>query len=401
MRYGEIMKNECVAILDIRSNEVTFLLGSKGVNGTFVIRGLHSEKYEGLCLNGFFDEDSFKKAVVRAISSVQQTYEGVIEEIYVGVPSSFVSVVTKGHTASFYSKRKITAQDVDALYESGLNDLMQQGRCIRRSAMYFTLGDNRKYFSAKDLYGVSTTMLKGALCYYFVSDYFYDFILDLFGNMGFSGVKFLPSTQAQATYLIPEKRREGYAFLLDIGFITSSISVVYGNGIVHEESFNCGIASILVALMDTFEMEHTIAEEILSYANISGGTVPKELTYNSELSEKSFSVQKVNETIKCALDELCERIDGFLRKHYKEKNTAFLTVNTMGVTGEGVSCIKGGAEHIAKRIGWLTEVVYPDLPYYDKPTCSSRIALLSTALSERENMGWLQRIFNFIGGKNR
>ena len=395
------MKNECVAVLDIRSNEVSFLLGSKGVNGTFVIRGLQSEKYEGLCLNGFFDEESFRRAVVHAISSVQQAYEGMIQEIYVGVPSPFVSVVTKGHTASFYSKRKISAQDIDALYESGLNDLLQQGRCIRRSAMYFTLGDSRKYFSAKDLYGVPTTMLKGALCYYFVSDYFYDFIMELLGNMGFADVKFLPSTLAQVSYLLPEKRREGYAFLLDVGFITSSISVVYGNGIVHEENFNCGIASILVALMDAFDIEYTVAEEILSYANISGGSVPKELTFYSELSEKTFSVQKVNDVIKFALDELCERVDVFLRKYYKEKTSMILTVNPIGVTGEGISYVKGCAEHIAKRVGWLTEIVCPDLPYYDKPTCSSRIALLSTALSDQTKEGWIQRIFNFIGGKKK
>ena len=41
------MKNESVAILDIRSSEVSFLLGAKGVNGTFVFSGMHSEKYEG------------------------------------------------------------------------------------------------------------------------------------------------------------------------------------------------------------------------------------------------------------------------------------------------------------------------------------------------------------------
>ena len=41
------MKNECVAVLDIRSNEVSFLLGSKGVNGTFVFSGMQSESYEG------------------------------------------------------------------------------------------------------------------------------------------------------------------------------------------------------------------------------------------------------------------------------------------------------------------------------------------------------------------
>lgn len=394
------MKNESVAILDIRSNEVSFLLGAKGVNGTFVFSGMHSEKYEGYCLDGFFDEDSFCRAVVRAIGTVQQNYEGTIGAIHVGVPSPFVSVVTKGHTMSFHSKRKLTAQDVDALYESGLNDLAMQGRCIRRSAMYFTLGDNRKYFSANDLYGVPTTMLKGALCYYFVSEYFYGFITELLQSMGFNDVKFIPSTLAQSIYLLPQKKREGYAFLLDIGFVTSSISVVYGNGIVHEENFNCGIASVLVGLIETLGIEFPVAEEMLALANISGGNVPKDLTYYTELDERSFSVQKINDVIKMGLDELCERIDVFLRRYYREKASVAMSVNPISVTGEGVSGIKGAAEHIAKRVSWLTETVYPDLPYYDKPTCSSRIALLNMALSDQRKISWWRRIFNNNGGEN-
>ena len=50
---------------------------------------------------------------------------------------------------------------------------------------------------------------------------------------------YIPSTLAQSMYLLPQKRREGYAFLLDLGFLTSSFSVVYGDGIVREETFDC------------------------------------------------------------------------------------------------------------------------------------------------------------------
>ena len=132
------MRNESVAILDIRSDEVTFLLGSKGVNGTFVICDKCTEKYEGFSVNtGFFDVDSFRHAVNLAITSVRRNYNGAIEEVSVGVPSAFITIKTKGHTASYPSKRKITQQDVDALYASGLNQLLEQGEFIRQSAMYF------------------------------------------------------------------------------------------------------------------------------------------------------------------------------------------------------------------------------------------------------------------------
>lgn len=394
------MKNECVAILDIRSNEISFLLGSKGVNGTFVFNGMHSEKYEGYRSDGFFDINSFRRAVMRTIGYVQQGYEGTIEKIYVGVPSPFISVVTKGHAMSYHSKRKISLTDIDALFESGLNDLLEKGRCIRRSAMYFTLGDNRKYFSAEALCGVPTTMLKGALCYYFVSENFYASMIELLSNMGFSDVELIPSTLAQSIYLLSEKKREGYAFLLDVGFVTSSISVVFGNGIVNEESFDCGIASVLVALMKHFGVEYSEAEELLSLANISGGIVPNGMEYRTSYGEHAFSAQAVNEIIKCELDRLCVSVDEFIRKDFRERTSMMMSVNPISITGEGINYIKGASEYIAKPLNWMTEVVCPDLPYYDKPTWSSRITLLSMALSDRETKSWFRRIFN-IGGKKK
>lgn len=390
------MKNKSVAILDIRSKDVTFLLGSKGVNGTFVFSGSHTEQYEGYSVEGFIDEDSFRRAVLIAITSVRQTYEGVIDELYVGVPSCFVSVQTKGHTISFPSKRKMSSQDVDALFESGLNDLMRAGHCIRKSGMYFTLGDNRKYFQARDLYGVPTTMLKGALCYYFVSESFYDGMKKFFSSLGFENVQFIPSTLAQATYLLPQKRREGYAFLLDVGFLTTSISVIYGNGIVHEESFNCGVGTILVSLMESFGIEYSQAEEILSAANISGGSFPKDMQFSLESGEGQFSVQEINDVIKVGLDVTCERVDKFFARYYKDKNAAGLMVNPISVTGEGINEIKGVAEHVSKRLNRLTEIVYPELPFYGKPSFSSRIGLLNAALADKEKVGWISRLF---GGK--
>ncbi|MBR2375035.1 MAG: cell division FtsA domain-containing protein [Clostridia bacterium] len=395
------MRNESVAILDIRSGEVSFLLGSKGVNGTFVFGDSRSEKYDGYCLDGFFDIDSFRRAVVTVITSVRQNYGGVIGGVCVGVPAPFVSVLTKGHTISFPSKRKLCAQDIDALYDSGLNELMVSGECIRRSEMYFTLGDNRKYFSAEELYGVSTTMLKGGLCYYFVAEYFRSVVEAVLRELGFSEIRYMPSILAQAQYLLPEKKREGYAFLLDVGFLTSSVSVIYGNGIVREEAFNFGTGKTLVALMQALDVEYPVAEEILAASNISGGSVSKDLTFVSERSGETFSVREINEIIKCSLDELCEQVESFFEKHYKDKATTVFTINPISITGEGIGDVRGAAEHISRRLNRLTEIVYPDLPYYDKPACSSRISLLNATLSEKKTRSWIQRIFNGFGGRKK
>ena len=395
------MRSESVAILDIRSYEIVFFLGSKGVNDTFVFYGSHTEKYEGFSTSGFFDGESFRRAVVAAVTSVRQNYEGVIGEIYVSVPAPFVSVHTKGHTISFPSKRKISAQDIEALFESGQSQLLVSGENVRRSAMYFTLGDNRKYFSLGELYGVPTTLLKGALCYYFAEEAFVQTVSSVLQDLGFNKPSFLPSTLAQALYLLPPKRREGYAFLLDVGFLTTSISVVYGNGIVREQSFDCGLGTILVSLMQELDVDYAVAEEILSSANVSGGSVPKEIMWTSENGEVSFPVWRINEIVKCGLDVLCENVENFFAVNYREKAASALSVNPISLTGEGIGVIAGAAEHLSSRLNRLTETVVPQLPYYDKPAFSSRMALLNMALSDRKKRGWFYKIFNNFGGKKK
>lgn len=392
------MKNESVAVLDIRSYEITFLIGAKGVNGTFVFRGSRSEKYEGYSSEGFLDEASFRSAVISAVTSVRQSYEGTIREIYVGVPAAFVRIYTKGHTISFPSRRKITSQEIDALYESGQADLLATGHFVRRSDMYFALGDNRKYFDAADLYGIPTASFKGALCYYFVSDEFYDAVDSVLSELGFGRVEMIPQSLAQAHYLLPDKIREGYAFFLDVGFLSTSVSVVYGNGIVHEEAFDCGAGYILVSLMQGLGVDYETAEDILASANVSGGAVSKDLMW-TDGGEAAYPVREINDIIKYGLDELCENVENFFGKYYRDKSTMSFASNPLFVTGEGIGGIRGAAEHISKRLSRVAQIVCPDLPYYDKPVFSSRIALLSAALADRKKNGFFGRIFNIFGGK--
>ena len=90
-------------------------------------------------------------------------------------------------------------------------------------------------------------------------------------------------------------------------------------------------------------------------------------------------------------------MDNFFAVRYRGKVDMLFTVNPISITGEGIGRIKGAAEHISKRLNHLTEIVSPDLPYYDKPTFSSRIGLLHTATGDAKK-GIVRRLF---GGKRK
>lgn len=388
-------RNESVAVLDIRSCEVTFLIGSKGVNGTFVFRGSKTERYAGYSAGGFIDIDSFKEAACSCVNSVLQNYDGQIKELFVAVPSPFLQIRTKEQTISFPSKRKLSKDSFEDLFKAGESDLFVEGRRVKSAGTYFSVGDKRKYFAEEELYGVPSSVLKGSLCYYFAKESFFEAVEPLFDSVGFEKIEYVPQTLSSALYLLPQKTRAGYACLLDIGFSSSSISVAYGNGVVREEFFSCGTVYIVFSLMETLNVSYQKAEEILQNANVSGGSIPRDVTW-TDGDGAVYSVSQINDVIKCGLDDVCERVDAFFSKYAKTGG-----LGALSLTGEGVSDIRGGVEHVSKRLGRLCQVVCPDIPYYDKPAYSSRIALLSYALSNKEREGFKKVLSNIFGGNKK
>lgn len=392
------MKYESVAVLDVRSHEVTFMIGARGLNDTFVFNAAKTEENGWVSKEGFADEAAYLEAINAAVSSVRKNFVGQVKKITVSVPAAFTKIYTKGHTLSFDGKRKISVQDIERLYESGLNQLCAEGRCVKSSAMYFVLGDNRKYFDERSVIGATSPSLRGALCYYFVDDNFYRITYNALKAQGYQEICFVPSTLAQITYLLPEKTREGYAVFVDMGYVTTSVSVVYGNGIVHEETYDVGYGYVVAQLMQELSVSMEKAESILMESGVSARPIPIDVVY-TDADGGVYSAYVINETIKCALDKLCEGITKFLDDNYREKAATQFSSNPVYLTGEGIEKIVGAAEHISKRTNRLTRVVYPDLPYYDKPNFSSRISLLNAATKDVQAKGMIEKIFRLFGGR--
>ena len=387
------MKNERVAVLDVRSFEVTFLIGTKGFNDTFVVCGEETEEYEGYMAQGFLDEQSFEEAVRTAVGSVLKTYKGKLNKIYVGVPSPFVCLRTVGQNLPFSKRHKITPADTERLFECGLNTLAESGRCIRYSAMYYAIGNTNKYLSEEELYGTPSAALRGGLSYYFAREEYCKAVEKALYGFPFGEIVFFPTSLAESVYLLPKKERTGYAVLLDVGYITSTVSVVYGNGIVHEKSFTGGVAAIICYLMKRFSLEPDVAEKILSDANIAVGDDQRAKPWTDD-DGHSIPVRAINDVIEYGVDEICDQVNRFLNERYKDLDVVWAN-NTLWITGEGVERIHGIIGHVTRRLERSVKKLTPDMAYDDKPSLSSRMALLAMALSDQHK----KKRFKAFGGK--
>ena len=386
------MAHKSVAVLDIRSSEVAVFVGERGVNRTFVFKASRTESYDGYENGVFYDVSKLSEAIRKAVAAVEQVCGERLKTLYVGVPGDFTKIIAKEQDIGFPKKRKITEKDLSALFAAGREEVRDY-RFMRVSSMIYVTSDNQRVV---DPVGISTAGLSGCVSYFYCSEYFCSAVESVLKDLRISA-QYLPTQFAMASYLIPSETRDECALFLDAGFLSSTVSIVLGNGILAQNSFWAGKGQVAFLVMDRLKGPYEVALTLLHRVNLfakpeDGPMENTEILYRGETYE--YSPVLLAETVEEGLDKICEATEAFLES-FDERE---LDCKPLYVSGEGLYEIRGALEHIEKRLNRLMEQVAPDLPYYNKPAMGSRVALLDMACEDRRKSGLLQRIFNGFGG---
>ncbi len=383
------MAKKSVAVLDIRSSEVAVFIGERGVNHTFVFQASKTEPYGGYEDGAFYDVGELSRAVLRALDGVEQICGERCRTLYVGVPGEFTTVIPKEQDIGFPKRVKIGDKQIRALFESGKEELKGH-RFMRVSSMIFTTADNRRVADPTGLY---STGLSGVLSYFYCTEYFANTLEEIFSKRKIT-LRFLPAQLAMACYLIPPETRDEYALFLDVGFLSSTVCLLLGNGILVQRTYWAGQGQIAVRLMQKFRLPYEAAVALLSRSNLylKKDAGKQEFLFRGATYE--IPTDALLDEVKAGLDEICERVALFL----EDCSGKELDYKPLYVTGEGIEGIRGALEHMTKRLNCVCEQVAPDLPYYNRPSMSSRIALTDMAYEDNRTSGTLHRLLNVFGG---
>lgn len=371
------MRAKYVAVLDIRSAEMTAVVGERGVNNTFIIKSKYSCAYEGYADGELLDVPDFISAVCDVVKSTLASNKG-INSFYVGVPGEFLKLVTVDKILSFQSARKITPADLRTLIGMAAPADDEAWRTVRHSCTYYVLSDKRKLI---DPVGAVSDSVQGKFCFYKCRNSFIGCLMDAFKRFKeVVTVNLIPINYAEANYLVEPERRDECAVLFDLGEISSTYSVICGNGLLYSESFSVGIGHVAAYLMAELDMPYEVALSFLSTVNLNAKeklSSTEECIFEGNTYE--FSTVALRDKIREGLDGICETIEE-CRQSYSGKSAEG---KPLLITGEGVKVVRGTAEHIAGRLVKSVEVIAPKVPYYDKPQFSSLLSLLDTALGDK------------------
>ena len=370
------MKKNDVAILDFGSLGVTAMVGERGVNKTFVIKGESFFKYDGFADGRFFNEEKLVEILNEATQEIKKIMRTLPNTIFVGVPGAFTTVSVKDGRISFAKKKKITEEDVDMLFDAAFKMSSKEKTLINRSAILYELDDHRRLANPV---GVTCEVLKGKLSFIECDNYFIDSVVPTLKSAGFKNVECVSSPLATALYLLPPETRDRVSFIADVGYITTTVSVIQGDGIIYQRTFDYGGGYITAALTERLDVDFDVAESIKRKINLC--TLRSDGVYDliDATNGNYFDVEEVKSIVKESLDVLCEEISNFL----EQAEFVLPEYVPLSITGGGIAYIRGAKEHVSGRLNMAVEVLAPSVPLMDKPIRSSILSLLDLAINQQ------------------
>lgn len=384
------MQKKFAAILDIGSSKITALIGEQGVNNSFIIRGKGESEYAGFCDGEFLELDKLQLACGFALSKAEEQARMKIEALYVGVPAEFSFCDCVEVETSFKRKVKVNRDDLSYLYSKALNkEVMKTKTLVSCNPIWFKLDDGRKTFVFEKQ---KTQSIKAKVSLVYVENSFISLFNEILGQLKIESVEYISAPLAQANNLFSAGEKQRGALVVDVGYITTSVFGVLGDGIAGLGAFSLGGGHISADLSEGFEISFSEAEMLKKEIVLS---VNSKKVGNYEVNVENqvlfVPIVSANEIVR----ERIDMIASCIRRCFQRLSEQNLENAQLYLTGGGLSYITGSKEYLEKCLGREIQILCPNVPAFAKPELSSSISVLSEALKKQvKTTHWFSKLFN-------
>ncbi len=387
------MSQDMVAVLDIGSSSVRIVVGKRGINGTFNILGKGESEYSGYVDGEFLDTNELASAINVAKINAETNSGMEIHDLFVGVPGEFSLSEVKLVSQNYPKKIKISQENVNDLFlKADGHEFESTHTLISCSGIYFVLSDNRRVINPL---GEKSSRLSASISYIWADNTFIEIINSILSEQGIQNCEYLSTPLAEGLYLLDENQREKYAIIIDCGYISTSVSLVRGKGLLMLNSFSLGGGHISADLQQCLHIPFASAEQLKSKVVLSISPAQSDV-YEVQIQNKMVpvSMQMTNSIVCARIDMIASAINKCLNL-CKEEHPEYIDVY---LTGGGISYIRGAKDQLSKSIGRNVKLLIPKDSQMSKAYLSSTLGLLDMALEklEDESTSFLQKLKSFL-----
>lgn len=368
-----------VAVMEIGTSKIGVFIGHCGINNSLNLVGSFEQPYGGYYNGEFVEPEKLAEDIGNALAKAEINAGEKIKKIYVGVPADFSTLITKTFMQNYGDKLKVEESDILEIYQHA-NELKENTNfvLISCSPVYFVLDDGRRMVNP---IGERTCRLSGEISYIYAERSFISTINVALRQFGVSMVEYLSAPLSVNTYLIPAKKRDNASVVIDCGYISTSVSIIKGNGLKLLNAFSVGGSQITNDLSQCLKITYREAEELKKQIVMS--VVPK-LGDGYEVNRQNqvvpISMQEANDIVADRLDMICSLIKKCLDAVPKND----LYKMPFYLTGGGICFIKGAKDYLSKTFGVNVEILSPPHLQYTKPSHSTKLGLINFAVLQEK-----------------
>lgn len=380
-----------IAVLDVNSRLISAIVGSKRAQSVFGIKSIVEKQHQGYENGEWFDESETSDIAKSVLLDAMKAADSRTKRLFIGVPAEFVTVVTKEVGIRLDRQRRVIDDDIDYLLKKGDDFDTDKYLTINTSAIYYSVNGEEKIYS--DVRDMEATKVDACVSYMLCEKSFVKTFDEVAASLGFTDVKYVATCWAECMSLLEKEQRDNVYMLIDVGYLSSSVCIAKGEGILEMKSFSMGGAHISADIFEALEVPFDMAEEAKRLVDL-----------NLNYSDEAVLVGD-GENVVYAIDA-CEiaknRLDLFadifsdIFKEIEEDAPSYMPVY---LTGEGIAPMRGAKKYLSEQLGKNIEIVTPKLPGFVKPDDCSKASLLIMAdnLSRFDFGAFIKKLFN--GGK--
>ncbi len=208
----------------------------------------------------FLSVDDLSSTLSQLVDRMSTKMRKPIDNIIVGVPSEFCICVCKRISRKFVDLHKITKLDINDLYASNASFGDSEEYCIiNYSPMQYLLDDNVKTLSPV---GKRSQNLILDASFVLAKKSFMEIMTSNLNSLGISHIEFISSALGQAMVCSKTIDSNRPIAIVDVGHISTSVSVYKGEGLALLSSFSMGGGHISSDIMQVLGMSFKDAELI-------------------------------------------------------------------------------------------------------------------------------------------
>ncbi len=370
------MLKDAVAVLDIGSYSLTAMIGENGINNNFTIRAIVKRVHDAFTEDGI-QERQLYNAISDSLRAIASSAKARLDKVYVGVPSDYLSLINTERRSFFNRKKRIREKDLTEFFDAAVKGIdAGDYEVITRSSVCYYIDGNLR---SDDVLGVATSSLSSYVSVYCARRDFTGIIRKMLSSLGVNEVIFIPVPLAEGNLLFSLEERRSMQILLDVGYQSTSLTVLSGDGALFQDSFAVGGGYVTAYLYERFRVDFDIAERLKRKINLSihGDNGNYVVLYGE--GQYTFSVKEANDVTRAVIDLISEKFDkALLNSRVRLPHNV-----AVSLTGGGISYIRGGAEYLSSTVEMPVNVVSPKIAYMSKPDDSSSLAVLNYALNHK------------------